>query len=100
MSLTKTSPKRRAKRARSLRPTAAELLDPADELPEGATPFERAQHYGARRHTVEWIKANEAAIDIAIHHGFDYTSQDGKAMISRIVLRVLDVAKTGRTDRM
>ncbi len=83
-----------------MKPTRADLLDPADELPNGATPFERACHYGSRRHTERWIQANQAAIDVASHMGIDYTSTEMKTLLARVVLRVLDVAKDGRTGRM
>ncbi len=89
---------------RSLSPTCANLLDPADELPQGATPFERAHHYGSRRHTAHWLRANEAAIDVAriTSTGLDYTSEPLKTLLSRVVLRVLDVAlnEDGKTGRI
>ncbi len=93
-------PKRRLKRSRSLKPTAAQLTAPDDELPEGATRFERAQHYGARRHTAMWIQANQAAIDVANILGFDHTTQLGKTLLATVTLRVLDVAVDGKTGRI
>ncbi len=83
-----------------LKPTRADLLAPDDELPEGATPFERACYYGARRHTEHWLQANQAAIDVASHMGMDYCSTEMKTLLSRVVLRVLDVVKDGKTGRM
>lgn len=73
-----------------LSPTRAELLSPSDELPVGATPFERYHHYGARRHSALWLRANIAAIQRAESNGLESTKH--KAAISGIVLAVLDVA--------
>lgn len=75
-------------------PTRADLLDPSDELHQGATPFERAQHYGSRRHSALWLRANVAAIQRATFHGLDPVAN--KAAISGIVLAVLDT--TARPD--
>lgn len=85
-----------------MKPTRRDLLSVTDELPQGATRFEHACHYGARRHPEHWIRANEAAIDVAHILGIDHTTQEAKTLLATVALRVLDVAlnEDGKTGRI
>lgn len=55
--------------------------------------FEKAHRIGAKRHGALWLKANEAAVDIMRHFGWDTTNPELRAMSAAITLKVLNEVK-------
>jgi hypothetical protein len=51
--------------------------------------FEATHAEGTRLWGTRWLSANEAAVHAASVLGFDYTSKEGRVLVSRIALSVM-----------
>lgn len=60
--------------------------------------FEKAHSFGAERHGGLWLSANSSAVEVMREFGWDVTSLENKAMVSAVVLKVLDRAKRHFTE--
>lgn len=55
--------------------------------------FEKIHELGAKRHPKEWFTANIAAVNATNYQGADPSDKKIKALISQVVLQVLDAVK-------
>jgi hypothetical protein len=70
------------------RKTKAELASEQRDLWQRA--FEHAHEEGVKRHRRYWLSCNTAAVDIMRQFGFDPADLRNKALVSIVILKVLD----------
>lgn len=59
-------------------------------MKESGDPLLDVHTAGVKRHRQSWLTANEKAIHAAVESGVDYSTEENKLFISRVVLHVLD----------